>query len=107
MARECLEDEGSQVAFVPTLREGRSEADAISTAIAHAHAAGAKLDWGAFFKGTGAKRVPLPTYPFQRKRYWLDSTRAGDPRAAGLRDPDHPPPAAAIEDPGTRGLSLA
>ena len=76
MARECLGEE-AQVAFVPTLREGRPEAGAIATAIAGAHAAGAKLDWGAFFEGTGAKRVPLPTYPFQRRHYWLASALSG------------------------------
>ncbi|HEX3324577.1 MAG TPA: type I polyketide synthase, partial [Solirubrobacterales bacterium] len=73
MARECL-GEDVEAAFIPTLREGREEAAAISTAIGTAFVAGAKVEWGAFFKGTGAKRVPLPTYPFQRRRYWLDST---------------------------------
>ena len=71
MARECLADEDDAAAFVPTLREGRAEAAALTTATAHAHAAGAKLDWAAFFAGSGATRVPLPTYPFQRRRYWL------------------------------------
>ena len=71
MARECLGEEQDRAAFIPTLREGRTEAEAITTAIATAHVSGAKLDWGAFFKGTGAKRVPLPTYPFQRERYWF------------------------------------
>ena len=71
MARECLGEEQDRAAFVPTLREGRAEAEAVVTAIGNAFAAGAKLDWGAFFKGTGAKRVPLPTYPFQRERYWF------------------------------------
>src|SRR5260221_4548485 len=105
MARECLGDEDDGPAFVSTLREGRPEADAISTAIAHAHVAGAKLDWGAFFKGTGAKRVALPTYPFQRKRYWLASTGGlGDLGAAGLTDPEHPLLAAAIEGPSSEGL---
>ena len=70
MARECLEDEAKRVAFVPTLREGRPEAAATTTAVAHAHAAGARVDWEAFFSGAGARRVPLPTYPFQRRRYW-------------------------------------
>src|SRR5258707_13335519 len=77
MARECLGDEESQAAFVPTLREGRPEADAISTTIAHAHTAGARRDWRAFFKGTGAKLGPLPTYPFQRERYWLSAITTG------------------------------
>ena len=57
---------------MPILRDGRPEAGAITAAIAAAHAAGAELDWEAFFAGAGARRVALPTYPFQRKRYWLE-----------------------------------
>jgi NADPH:quinone reductase-like Zn-dependent oxidoreductase len=107
MARECLGDD-EQAAFVPTLRESRPEAGAISTAIAHAHAAGAKLDWAAFFAGTGARRVSLPTYPFQRRRYWMDSALngGGDASAIGQSNPEHPLLAAAIEDPGNGGLLL-
>ncbi len=108
MAREALGEEGDQAAFVPTLRESRPEADAISIAIAGAHVAGAKLDWAAFFAGSGAKRVPLPTYPFQRTRYWVDSTSSGvaDLTAAGQAGADHPLLAAAIEDPSDGGLTL-
>ncbi len=106
MARECLGEE-AQAAFVPTLRESRPEDVAISTAIAGAHVAGAKPDWGAFFAGTAAKRVPLPTYPFQRERYWLASTAAAaDLGAAGLGEAGHPLLAAAIEDPSEGGLTL-
>ena len=80
MARECLGTEQDRAAFIPTLREGRAEAEAVVTAIAGAHVAGVKMDWGTFFKGTNAKRVPLPTYPFQHKHYWLggeDSSAEG------------------------------
>jgi polyene macrolide polyketide synthase len=111
MARECLgedpDQEQDQAAFVPTLRESRPEAEAISTAIAGAHVAGAKLDWGAFFADTSAKRVPLPTYPFQRQRYWLESALngTGDLSAAGIEDPGHPLLAAAIGEPDG-GLTL-
>ena len=106
MARECLGDEEGQATFVPTLREGREEAGTVSTAIAYAHAAGANLDWEAFFKGTGAKRVPLPTYPFQRRRYWLGSAGTASAGAIGQSAADHPLLAAAIEDPDGEGLTL-
>ncbi|HEX6687297.1 MAG TPA: polyketide synthase dehydratase domain-containing protein, partial [Solirubrobacterales bacterium] len=108
MARECLGEEQDKAAFVPTLREGRSEADAMTTAIAGAHVAGAKLDWGVFFGNSGAKRVPLPTYPFQRRRYWLDAGGGtGDLGAAGLGNLEHPLVVAAIEDPSDGGLTLS
>ena len=108
IARECLGQEQDRAAFVPTLREGRAEAEAVVTAIGNAFAAGAKLDWDAFFAGTGAKRVPLPTYPFQRERYWIASTvAAGDASAIGLIAVDHPLLSAAIEDPNGQGLTLA
>src|SRR5881394_1220477 len=107
MAGECLGTEQGNAAFVPTLREGRTEAETIQVAIASAHVAGAKLDWETFFKGTGAKRVPLPTYPFQRERFWLDSPAGtGDVSAIGLIAADHPLLGAAIEAPNDDGLTL-
>ncbi len=36
--------------------------------------AGAGPDWQAYHQGETLYRVPLPTYPFERKRYWLDRT---------------------------------
>jgi acyl transferase domain-containing protein/NAD(P)-dependent dehydrogenase (short-subunit alcohol dehydrogenase family)/acyl carrier protein len=106
MARESLGEEAG-AAFVPTLRESRPEDAAISTAVAGAFASGAKPDWSVFFAGTGAKRVPLPTYPFQRERYWLASNPvAADLGSAGLGEAGHPLLAAAIEDPSDGGLTL-
>ncbi|MGC1852560.1 MAG: type I polyketide synthase, partial [Solirubrobacterales bacterium] len=107
MARECF-GEAEQAAFVPTLREGRAGAEVITTAIAHAHVAGAKPDWETFFAGTAARRVPLPTYPFQRKHYWLDSAQsgAGDLTAAGQAAADHPLLGAAVELAGPRDEGL-
>ncbi|MGW0909730.1 type I polyketide synthase [Streptomyces sp. NPDC002853] len=44
---------------------------AVLRLLAAARAAGAAVDWQAAFEGTGARRVELPTYAFQRRRYWL------------------------------------
>src|SRR6187551_2227745 len=107
MASECFEDAERQPALIPTLRRDRPEAQTLALSLAGAQASGAKLDWVTFFDGTGAKRVPLPTYPFQRKRFWLSSGGAsGDPSAIGLSDADHPLLGAAVELAGGEGDGL-
>ena len=107
MAEQCLEREDGGPTPIPTLREGRPEPRALATAIAAAHAHGGEVEWRAFFAGAQAKRVALPTYPFQRKRYWLSaSANGGDPSAIGQSPADHALLGAVIEDPGGDGLSL-
>ncbi|MGW1402897.1 type I polyketide synthase, partial [Streptomyces sp. NPDC002405] len=76
MARESLTD-ASRTALLPTLRGDRPEEQALVTAVAAAHAHGFDVDWAAWFEGGGARRVALPTYAFQRERYWPDTTAAG------------------------------
>ncbi|GLY47190.1 type I polyketide synthase [Lentzea sp. NBRC 102530] len=63
---------GDVAAFVPTLRKGRPEARSLVQALGRVHARGVEVDWTAYFAGCGARRVDLPTYPFQRERFWLD-----------------------------------
>ena len=107
-ARECLAEEAAELAFAATLRRERPEAETLATALATAHTAGAAIDWHAYFAGTGAKRVTLPTYPFQRRRYWLNAQSAtADAGALGQRPLEHPLLAAAIEDPEGEGLALS
>ncbi len=90
-----------------TLKREEDEPRRFALSLAEAHAQGIEVEWQAFFKGTSAKRVPLPTYPFQRKRYWLTSGQgATDASAIGLTATGHPLLSAAIEDPDGEGLTL-
>src|SRR6185295_4167983 len=67
------------------------DAEALTAALAQSHVAGVELDWGAFFGGSGAGRVELPTYAFQRERYWIEpGVAAGDPAGAGQAAASHP-----------------
>ncbi|MFJ8631928.1 SDR family NAD(P)-dependent oxidoreductase [Streptomyces sp. NPDC093568] len=52
-------------------------ADARTTleGLAALHVHGVSVDWRSVYAGTGGRRRPLPTYPFQRQRYWLDAVR--------------------------------
>ncbi|RKT54473.1 type I polyketide synthase [Saccharothrix australiensis] len=72
--------ESADAEFVPSLRADRSEPLAVVTSLARLHVRGARVDWRAWFAGTGARRVDLPTYPFRRQRFWLD--RAASPKGA-------------------------
>ncbi|MFG2911280.1 SDR family NAD(P)-dependent oxidoreductase [Kitasatospora sp. NPDC048298] len=94
MAQDCV-DGG---VFVPALRSGRPEAQSALTVLATAHAHGASVDWSTLFAGTGARRADLPTYPFQRERYWpaVGVRQAGDATAFGLGRTDHPLLGAAV-----------
>ncbi|MFH8953505.1 type I polyketide synthase, partial [Streptomyces albidoflavus] len=71
MARTTL-PEAEDTLFAPVLRKDRDEAATLVTALGELHAHGGEVDWAAFFAGTGARRVDLPTYAFQHRRYWID-----------------------------------
>ncbi|MGA6151788.1 type I polyketide synthase [Stenotrophomonas sp. NPDC087984] len=79
MGRDCVSE---AAAFIPLLRKDRDEVEALSSGVAQVHAHGGDVDWERVFAGRGARRVELPTYAFQRQRYWLDSDLPGIEEAA-------------------------
>ncbi|MFC6084323.1 SDR family NAD(P)-dependent oxidoreductase, partial [Sphaerisporangium aureirubrum] len=96
MARACLTDDPPEPAaagsggasatageptLVATLRAGRPEGRTVLAALAHAYTRGASVDWARLVPG--ARRVELPTYPFQRRRHWLDAGSGEGSRGTG------------------------
>ncbi|OLF18572.1 type I polyketide synthase [Actinophytocola xanthii] len=77
------------VRAVATLHRDEPGPERFAAALAQAYAHGVPVEWSAVYPG--ARRVPLPTYPFQRRRYWVVPGRGtGDLRAAGLAEAAHP-----------------
>ncbi|MCZ9342706.1 hypothetical protein NGM37_33615, partial [Streptomyces sp. TRM76130] len=70
MAAETVLERGAEAAVVAALRRDRGEERAVVTALARLYTQGVDIDWTAFFTGSGARTVALPTYPFQRERFW-------------------------------------
>ncbi|MFI1161823.1 type I polyketide synthase [Streptomyces sioyaensis] len=95
LARQCATDDAApsgppstggpaDLAYIPVLRADRPEPQALTTALAELHVRGTVVDWHAVAETWGGRRVPLPTYPFQRQRYWWqDGTADGSAPASG------------------------
>ncbi|MFB7810069.1 SDR family NAD(P)-dependent oxidoreductase, partial [Streptomyces virginiae] len=87
----ALDGAGVRGTALGTLRRDEDEAGRLLLALGEAHCHGIGVDWSAVFAGTGARRVQLPTYAFQRTRFWLDTpVTAEDPAGLGLAPAEHP-----------------
>ncbi|NYV76807.1 type I polyketide synthase, partial [Streptomyces sp. UH6] len=78
MGKDCLAD-ARRKTLIPALRKAFDEPRSVMGAIAEAHVHGATVDWTRFYTGTGAALAELPTYAFDRQRYW---PQAPEPVAA-------------------------
>ncbi|HEX2201827.1 MAG TPA: amino acid adenylation domain-containing protein [Longimicrobium sp.] len=100
-------------------------APAVASSLRHAHeatadeahllgalgrlwAAGARLDWARFQAGERRRRIPLPTYPWERARYWVDVRPAAPVDAPVASSARVETAGAAAETPGaSRGAPRA
>ncbi|GAA4601309.1 acyl transferase domain-containing protein/thioesterase domain-containing protein/acyl carrier protein [Actinoplanes octamycinicus] len=102
-----LDDAGSAAGVQGTLRRDQGGPLRFVAALAEAHARGADPDWTAALDLTGAGWADLPTYAFQRSRYWLEpAVVTGDVTSAGLVPAGHALLAAAVEPAHSGGLIL-
>ncbi|WP_338682434.1 beta-ketoacyl synthase N-terminal-like domain-containing protein [Streptomyces acidiscabies] len=71
---ESFEEADTDAVAVPTLRRHDDGPYRVAQSLAHAFVAGCDVRWEKWFPaGAGLPMVELPTYPFQRCRYWLDA----------------------------------
>ncbi|WP_327045437.1 type I polyketide synthase [Microbispora sp. NBC_01189] len=118
MAQQTLDEAADGAVFTATMRAGRPEPGTVVAALGQLHTAGVPVDWQAFYADTGATRVDLPTYAFQREAYWLDtldywreawagaSAGVADIASAGLDSADHPLLGAVVTSPESDGVVL-
>ncbi|HSG38838.1 MAG TPA: acyltransferase domain-containing protein, partial [Thermoanaerobaculia bacterium] len=85
LARRLLDSRGERgrtaVPSLPPPEEGRPEAASLLAALGGLWAAGLPVDWKAFHQEERRRRVPLPAYPFERRRHWIEP--AGAVRGSG------------------------
>ena len=71
MGRRCVQ--GDLGVWLPSLREGKPDWQQILNSLGEFYLQGVPIDWTGFDQGRARRRLPLPTYPFQRQRYWVQA----------------------------------
>jgi acyl transferase domain-containing protein/acyl-CoA synthetase (AMP-forming)/AMP-acid ligase II/acyl carrier protein len=89
---QTLEDAGAPTVVTGSLRRDAGGLTSLLQALGTLHSRGFALDWDGFFRPLRPRRVSLPTYAFQRERFWLadDGPQRADVASAGLLAGDHP-----------------
>ncbi len=75
LGRRCVPEAGQ--VWLPSLRQGRDDWQQMLESLGGLYVHGVKVDWAGFEKAYPRRKVTLPTYPFQRERYWIETTEKG------------------------------
>lgn len=63
---------GSDCAWLPSLRKGRSDWATMMESLGQLYEMGFDIDWQGVDRPHAQRRVAIPTYPFERRRFWLE-----------------------------------
>jgi len=75
MARRQLDS--PELVWLPSLRRNRGDWEQLAESVAALYAAGVDIDWREFDRPYPRSKVVLPTYPFERERFWVDAYSPG------------------------------
>ncbi|MFT2020254.1 type I polyketide synthase, partial [Streptomyces sp. 796.1] len=89
--QQTVEAVDAQAVVTGTLRRNEGGLERFLTSAAEEFVNGTEVDWATVLENRGGRRVELPTYAFQRERYWLDvPAGVGDVGSVGLGSLGHP-----------------
>jgi acyl transferase domain-containing protein/acyl carrier protein len=82
LGRQCIPD--SSIRWLPSLRQGADDLRRVRETLGALFCLGATLDWsGVYQRQSGLRRISIPTYPFQKNRFWTESRGEGNKAASG------------------------
>ncbi len=104
LAGLCGQNGVGERAAIPSLRNGHDEWQTLSDALARLYTEGVSLHWRNVDSAYARNKVALPTYAFQRERYWLhEDSFLGRLQQRGRRSVgDHPVLGASLALPGSQ-----
>ncbi|HEX8027713.1 MAG TPA: condensation domain-containing protein, partial [Vicinamibacterales bacterium] len=77
LARQSVSNKRVRTVAVPSLASTpEREAESIAIAVGQLWTHGVSVDWDAYDNHERRRRVPLPAYPFERRRHWVDAPSA-------------------------------
>ncbi|HRI87649.1 MAG TPA: SDR family NAD(P)-dependent oxidoreductase, partial [Candidatus Hydrogenedentes bacterium] len=97
MGARCVSKEIAAT-WLPSLAKGQDDWQVISRSLQSLWVKGAHVDWRGFDAPYMRNRVAVPTYPFERKRHWLDVHRAARPVSTASQPKAEMVPVGNIDD---------
>jgi len=98
-------DAQNKVSAAATMAEsfgGNAEWTSLLSAVGYLWSHGVTPDWQRFYENEKRHRIPLPTYPFERKRYWVDYVSRNAPPQSSRRSDEAPE----LSDPNAGSTNL-
>ena len=90
IAQACLGTKARSTAWASTLNRQKPDADSLTEMLLALYRAGHNLNWAAVHADASWRRMPLPTYPFQRKRHWIENNTVHVEQSRNVAEPLHP-----------------
>ncbi|MEN9565440.1 MAG: hypothetical protein RLZZ69_636, partial [Cyanobacteriota bacterium] len=88
LALQCLSTEGiADKVVLPSLRDAfnqQSDLAFLLNTLGQLWLSGVEIDWSKLYTDERRHRIPLPTYPFERQRYWIEPAKSGQPASTDL-----------------------